>query len=190
MANSANDLFKHAYSLINPEQKKKEWYEEMEEQVCSYCPQMTFSQRVVGALTTMTIGFLISMGSTLRLFELLKGNPDPFAITYTIGNIVGICSTCFIYGPWTQAKKMFAPTRLVSTGIYLFFMGLTLFLAFYPKEVVARLLWLVLSIMCQFLALVWYTLSFIPFARDLVKTCLRDRCCCSCCAPQDDDGWF
>jgi hypothetical protein len=105
------DIFKHAYSLVNPEQKKKDWYEEMEEQVCSYFPSMTFTQRIIGALTCMSIGFLISMGSTLRLIDLLKGNPDPFAITYTVGNLIGICSTCFIYGPWTQAKKMFAPTR-------------------------------------------------------------------------------
>jgi hypothetical protein len=51
------------------------------------------------------------MGSTFRLLELLKGNPVPFAITYTIGNVIGICSTCFLYGPWSQFKKMFAPTR-------------------------------------------------------------------------------
>jgi hypothetical protein len=110
-----SSIFRHAYSLISPEQpqKPKEWYEEVEEQCCAYCPVLTFTQRLMGAVSCMTVGFLISMGSTLRLFELMQGNPDPFATTYTIGNLLGICSTCFIYGPWTQAKKMCAPTRCV-----------------------------------------------------------------------------
>jgi hypothetical protein len=59
------------------------------------------------------VGFLLSLGSTFRLLQLLKGNPEPFATMYTIGNIIGMCSTCFLYGPWSQAKKMFAPTRYV-----------------------------------------------------------------------------
>lgn len=46
--------------------------------------------------------------------ELVKGNPAPFAICYTIGNVVSICGTCFLYGPFKQAKKMFALTRLVN----------------------------------------------------------------------------
>lgn len=154
----------------------------------------------------MVLGFLISMGSTFRLVTLIKGNPEPFATSYTIGNILGICSTCFLYGPWTQFKKMFAPTRfrfvlkievmiicltelmwynrMVSTAVYIFFLGLTLFLAFYPKPIVLRMLWLVLSILCQFLALVWYTLSFIPFARDILKKFCSDYCCRSCSLTQ------
>ena len=46
-----------------------------------------------------------------RLLQLIAGNPVPFATMYSLGNIISLCSTCFLYGPWTQAKKMFAPTR-------------------------------------------------------------------------------
>ncbi len=46
-----------------------------------------------------------------RLIQLLEGNPTPFAVMYTLGNVISICSTCFLYGPWSQAKKMFASTR-------------------------------------------------------------------------------
>lgn len=59
----------------------------------------------------MMLGFLISLGSTLRLLDLMKGNPEPFAVMYSVGNLIGLCSTCFLYGPWSQFKKMFAPTR-------------------------------------------------------------------------------
>lgn len=108
---------------------------------------------------------------------------------YSLGNIISLCSTCFLYGPWTQAKKMFAPTRwrtislsspffkhtssiifhrksyryllptqlifvrLLATGVYLFFLVLTMFLAFYPHKIFARGLLLVISIAIQFLAL-------------------------------------
>mmetsp|Transcript_3669 Transcript_3669/g.5740 ORF Transcript_3669/g.5740 Transcript_3669/m.5740 type:complete len:189 (-) Transcript_3669:5-571(-) len=182
------DIFKHAYALVSPEERKKEWYEEVEEQVCSVFPSMTFQQRVIGCLSCLLLGFLISMGSTFRLLKLLRGDPEPFAIMYTSGNLIGIGSTCFLYGPWAQIKKMFAPTRLIATGIYLFFMGLTLFLAFYPGEIPLRLFWLVLAIFCQFLALIWYSLSFIPFAREIMKTICRETCCRNCC-PAQDDGW-
>ena len=75
--------------------RPKEWYEELEENVCAYCPQMTWQQRLSGCLAFMVLGFLISMGSTLRLITLLKGNPVPFAIMYTTGNIIR--SGLFIY---------------------------------------------------------------------------------------------
>ena len=127
-----SDYFKSAYTLLNPEQKQKEWHEgkinscsekvnssivfilndiELEEQICSVCPSLTFQQRIIGCLTCLVVGFLISMGSTFRLIKLLEGDPEPFAVMYTIGNILGICSTCFLYGPMSQVKQMFAATR-------------------------------------------------------------------------------
>ena len=44
-------------------------------------------------------------------------------------------------------------TRLIATGVYLFFVGLTLFLAFYPQKILARGFLMLLSIVVQFLAL-------------------------------------
>jgi hypothetical protein len=105
------DIFKHAYALISPEEKKKEWYEELEENVCSHCPSMSYQYRIIGCLIMLTIGFFLSLGSTFRIIEILKGNPYPFAVIYTLGNLVSITSTCFLYGPWSQLKKMAASTR-------------------------------------------------------------------------------
>ena len=60
-------------SLWTSEQPQpKHWAEEMEEQVCSYCPECTWQQRVGGALFTLILGFFISLGSTFRLFQLLS----------------------------------------------------------------------------------------------------------------------
>eukprot|EP01031_Cornospumella_fuschlensis_P037256 gene37256-45227_t len=66
-------------------------------------------------------------------------------------------------------------------------MGTTLFLAFYPSYIPGRLVLLVLSIVLQFLALTWYTLSFIPFARDLVASCLSRSCGCDSCTASTQD---
>ena len=172
-------------SIFSPESARpKAWYEEVEERVCSYCPQLTYQQRIGGCLTFIVLGFLISMGSTMRLITLIEGNPVPFAVMYTTGNVVSICATCFLYGPWTQAKKMFAPTRAIATLVYLLFVCLTLVLAFYHGVIAYRVLLLMVCILCQFLALCWYTISFIPFARDILLSCIKDTCFRSCSLPQ------
>lgn len=188
ISSGMEDLLKRGKSLMGYEERPKEWYEEIEAEVCSICPSLTYQQRIGGCMVCMTIGFLISFGSLFRIVQLLTGNPTPFAIMYTIGNVISICSTCFLYGPYSQAKKMFATTRIVSTCLYLFFMGLTLFLAFFPGNIPGRIFLLVFAILFQFMALVWYTLSFIPFARDLVKNCCLDTCCARF-RGQDDGFW-
>ena len=152
--------------------------------MCQICPKMSYQQRIGGCLFFMILGFILSLGSLTRILQLLTGNPTPFALMYTIGNIVSISSTCFLYGPWTQAKKMFSRTRMVTTGVYLFFLGFTLFLAFYKQPIPLRSLLLLFSIICQFLALSWYSISFIPFARDFVKSCCYTTCC-GCLKPQE-----
>jgi hypothetical protein len=63
-------------------------------------------------------------------------------------------------------------------------MGLTLFLAFYPGDIPVRIMWLVFSIFCQFLALVWYTMSYIPFARQIAINICQQTCCKDICVPQ------
>ncbi len=131
-----NSIKKQAYSLIGQEDfQPKTWYEgnlnlintlllngsfklfwplELEEQCCSHCPSMSFEYRLMCCIFCIVLGFLISMGSTFRLVKLLSGNPYPFAVLYSIGNILGISSTCFLFGPVAQLKKMFAPTRYFS----------------------------------------------------------------------------
>ncbi len=56
MENSDFNFLRQASQLFQPEQKKKEWYDELEEEVCSVCPSMTYSQRLIGCLSCMAIG--------------------------------------------------------------------------------------------------------------------------------------
>lgn len=111
----------------------------------------------------------------VRFTQLLLGDPVPFATMYTIGNLVSICSSCFLSGPWAQAKSMFAATRYAATLVYLSTLFLTLFFAFW-RQFPGQAVVLLLCIITQFLAAVYYILSYIPFARTLVW-----QWCGSCC---------
>jgi hypothetical protein len=165
-------------------QEPKTWYEEAEESVCSIFPSMTYQQRLLGCMICMGLGFLLSMGSTFRLVALLKGDPIPFATMYTLGNIIALSATCFIYGPWAQAKQMFAETRFITTCVFFGMMIATLSVAFYPGNIIGRGFILVICIFCQFCALAWYTMSFVPYAREMVGGCIRDRCCPGAALPE------
>jgi len=61
-------------------------------------------------------------------------------------------------------------------------MATTLLLAFYPEYIPLRVMWLLISIFFQFLALVWYNLSYIPFAREIMKNMCQTMCCKDCAA--------
>jgi hypothetical protein len=89
-------------------------------QLVSYCQW--------GAYFGGSESVLTSCFMSPRLVALLEGDPVPFATMYSIGNVLAICSSCFLYGPWTQMKQMFALTRMVTTVIYLTMLALTLFL--------------------------------------------------------------
>lgn len=182
MFEGVDGIYKRAYSLVSTgEEPPKAWYEELEEQVCSVFPKLSLQQRLSGCLLCMIVGFLISMGSTFRIVKLLEGDPEPFAVMYSIGNLLGLFSTCFLYGPVSQVKQMFAMTRLIASLVYLLLLALTLFLAFYSGDIPGRVALLVLAVFFQFLALIWYTLSYVPFARQAVGWCLGSYCG-SCCA--------
>jgi len=122
----------------------------------------------------MSVGFLISFGSFFKFTELLRGNPTPFVMQYSLGNIFAICSTCFLYGPLAQAKSMFASTRYITTLVYFSLVGLTLFVAFSPHPIAIAI---VILLIAQYLALAWYGLSYVPWGRDLVKSCFLPLFC-------------
>jgi hypothetical protein len=83
------------------------------------CPALTFQQRIIGCFSCLAIGFIISLGSTARLVDLVEGQPDDFAIMYTIGNVIGLCSSCFLYGITLSSneKYMVFSTEYVVVGV-------------------------------------------------------------------------
>lgn len=130
---------------------------------------MSWSTRIKGFIICFIIGITCSLLGTFFLF--LPNGLTIFAVFYTLGNLLALGSTCFLMGPVNQCKRMCAPTRLIAAIIMFVCMALTLCAAFW---------WHIagLAIICcalQFLAMAWYTISYIPFARDAVK-----KCCGAC----------
>eukprot|EP00736_Rhodelphis_marinus_P010886 Rmarinus@m.14042 len=131
--------------------------------------KMTLSkmQRIKGFVICMAVGFGLSFLASLMLFS---GSIAAFAIIYTLGNIVSLFSSMFLSGPWKHVKAMFERTRLTATCIYLAMMGITLFLGIaQPVDAGAGVLLILIACAIQYLALAWYTLSFIPYARKFIK---------------------
>ncbi|XP_062048692.1 vesicle transport protein SFT2B isoform X1 [Lepus europaeus] len=150
---------------------------------------LSWGTRVKGFIACFAIGILCSLLGTLLLWVPRKGL-SLFAVFYTFGNIASIgspgrkqelryhcdsaceaavaySSTIFLMGPLKQLKRMFEPTRLIATIMVLVCFALTLCSAFWWHNKGLALIFCIL----QSLALTWYSLSFIPFARDAVKKC-------------------
>ena len=76
-------------------------------------------------------------------------------------------STLFLMGPMKQLSNMFAKTRVIATVVMLAALVLTLCSAFWWKKNVLALMFVII----QFCAMTWYSISYIPYARDAVIKC-------------------
>ena len=99
------------------------------------------------------------------------GSVTKFAILYSLGNIVALCSTCFLMGPVAQIKRMFSSSRWLATVLMLFFLVMTILSAVWWQKGILVLIFCI----CQFCSMIWYSISYIPYARDAVKKCV-DGC--------------
>ncbi|EPY33705.1 hypothetical protein STCU_02061 [Strigomonas culicis] len=122
--------------------------------------ELSYMQRLTGFFLVLGMGcvFLViamSMAMTVVL------TARKFAFFFTVGNMFCLCSTCFIVGFRTQVRSIFQANRFEAGATYLMSSFLTLLCA----------LWLRSSIGCivfaaiQLAALLWYVLSYIPYAR-------------------------
>lgn len=157
------DKFRRALSGDEPEPDDERGI------MTEFSESMTFSwsTRIKGFAICFVIGVVCSiLGSALLAIPSSKGL-TLFALFYTVGNILSLSSTCFLMGPCNQLKKMFAETRIFATIIVVVCIVLTLMSALWWKKAGLAILFCIL----QFVALTWYSLSYIPFARDAVKKC-------------------
>ena len=151
---------------------------------------MSWNTRIKGFCICFGLGILCSILGSLVLTLNPLGGLKVFAVLYTLGNFTALgrldlisaiiyfrsqtesnslfyFSTMFLMGPVKQMKNMFAKTRLVATIVMIVAFVLTLCSAFWWKKNVLALMFVVI----QFCAMTWYSISYIPYARDA---------CCSC----------
>ena len=136
----------------------------------SLCTSLDLSQRIQGFAFCFGIGLILSIGGTVNLYLM---NYEAFSILYSLGTLVSICSSMFLRGPLNQLKSMMEETRIIATGLMLFFTFLTLMAGLAWKNPGLCMLFFI----CQYCASLWYMLSYIPFARDGIK-----KCCGACFA--------
>ncbi|KAF9585228.1 hypothetical protein BGW38_003319 [Lunasporangiospora selenospora] len=126
------------------------------------CFTLTRTQRLYGFGICFVVGFLITILSTLSL---VTGQVALFAVFFTLGNIVSLLSTTFLIGPGKQLKTMFAPVRMVASIIFITMIVVTFIVAFTLQSSVLCLIFCII----QFLALFWYSASYIPYGRAAIK---------------------
>ncbi|KAG0710282.1 Vesicle transport protein SFT2A [Chionoecetes opilio] len=126
---------------------------------------LSWGTRVKGFGICFVLGFALSILGSALLF--LPKGLTLFAVFYSFGNILALSSTCFLMGPVNQCKKMFAKTRIIATIVMFLALIMTLVAAFALHKRALALLMVVI----QFLAMTWYSLSYIPYARDAAKKC-------------------
>ncbi|XP_073838584.1 vesicle transport protein SFT2A [Musca autumnalis] len=124
---------------------------------------LSWETRIKGFCICFVLGIVLSLLGSVMLF--LHLGIVIFAVFYTLGNIISMASTCFLMGPFKQVKKMFADTRLIATCIVIFSIIMTLIAALVLHKAGLTLIFIII----QSLAMTWYSLSYIPYARDAVK---------------------
>lgn len=123
---------------------------------CSLSPQ----QRMYGFAACLACGLFCTLLSLLVFLSPIK-----FAVTFTFGNLLSLGSTAFLIGPMRQLNMMFDPVRIVASAVFLGSIAIALFCALYIHSKLLTLL----AIIIEFCALIWYSLSYIPFARAAAK---------------------
>ena len=138
-------------------------------------PSLTYNQRLWGFGICFCLGCACSFFATLSWLpgkHSAINNPSNFAIPYSLGNIVAICSTGFLWGPKTQCKNMFKPIRRVATIVYLFFLALTLIVCFSMKNENGVGFLVIALVIIQALALFWYC-AVTSLARTMIINCAK-----------------
>mmetsp|Transcript_15702 Transcript_15702/g.21818 ORF Transcript_15702/g.21818 Transcript_15702/m.21818 type:complete len:199 (+) Transcript_15702:1190-1786(+) len=148
---------------------------DMLEDISEFCPKLSFQQRVIGFCCCFALGYLITFTSFSFFVQLMAGNPVPFVMVYSIGNILSLLSSMFLCGPQRQLKNMFDEKRHVTSKVYLSCLVASVILCFVPfgRYSMVKLFILVVLLLAQFSASIWYSLSYIPLGRRTVTRMLQ-----------------
>ncbi|KAJ3508575.1 hypothetical protein NMY22_g16568 [Coprinellus aureogranulatus] len=118
--------------------------------------------RLYGFFGCLIIGFVLSLLGAIVLFFQQLGL---FGVLFGIGTVVSLFGTGFLIGFLNQLKLMFKPVRVVAAIIFLASIGMIFVSAFVIKSDIICLVF----VFIEYLAYIWYTLSYIPYARAAVS---------------------
>nr|CCC95678.1 unnamed protein product [Trypanosoma congolense IL3000] len=124
----------------------------------SLFPTLTLKERITGFVIVFALSILFSLMAWLAI---LSHSLRKYAALNTMSNIMSISGTMFLCGPVGQLKRMFDSTRWSATVVYLSSLVLTLVAAILLRSPLLTLMFMIV----QYFAMLWYTLSYIPFGR-------------------------
>ncbi|KII64041.1 Vesicle transport protein SFT2B [Thelohanellus kitauei] len=126
--------------------------------------QLSWETRIKGFAVCASISLVISLTGAIVMF--IAGS-TAFVILYTIGTVFSLLSTFFLMGPMRQLKGAFEAKRRIATVVLIASIVVTLIFGILGLSILA-----LICCLGQFLAFIWYSLSYIPGARDVVGGCL------------------
>ena len=142
----------------------------------SCCPNMSKPYRIAGFLICAVLGLFFGLFSFSYLLPgTSSAKTGSNGIWLTAGNLLCICSTLFLTSFTNQVKKMLEPARALNTIILLGSMAATIVFAIIG-------VWsgfVYISIGVQYVAMVWYILSYIPHGQEFCAGCMKS-CCAGC----------
>ena len=96
----------------------------------------------------------LSALSSVSLFK-ISSNPTQFVLLYTLGNIVALFGTMFLWGPWSQIKRMFEAHRAGATIAYLGMLIATAVVALATGNFKGKGVVVLVMLFVQWIALLW-----------------------------------
>ncbi|KAJ1800344.1 hypothetical protein LPJ59_001175 [Coemansia sp. RSA 2399] len=130
---------------------------------------LTWNQRLTAFGSCFILGLAMSIIGTVMIF---LGHMAAFAVIYSLGNLISLFGMGFLVGFKRQLKMATAPVRLVAFLVYIGLLIATFVVAFTASIGVLCLIFAI----AQYCALAWYSASYIPFGRKIIKSA------CGACA--------
>ncbi|TFY74890.1 hypothetical protein EWM64_g9123 [Hericium alpestre] len=119
------------------------------------------TQRLYGFGGCFATGFVLSILGTIFLFT---GSLTTFALLYAFGVVISLIGTGFLIGFAKQLTMMFKPVRIIATIVFIASIALIFVGAFVLDSGVLCIIFVII----EYIAFLWYTLSYIPYARTAV----------------------
>lgn len=120
--------------------------------------EMTWTQRIIGFVMSLTIGFIFLSFTFIYLPTIIVGTAAKFAISYAMTNICFILSSLFLLGPVKQFQSMMNEGRWIASLIYIITLVLTLYTSY-----AIRSFYIVLPcLLIQILSLLYYLFTLLP----------------------------
>ncbi|KAG5508367.1 hypothetical protein JIQ42_08292 [Leishmania sp. Namibia] len=124
---------------------------------------LTYTQRITGFFMMMGMGILFVL-----LGIMMWMRPMKLSFFVTCGNIFCMCSTMFLAGCAQQLRTMFEANRFEAACLYFVSVFLTLLSALWLQSRLLSVLFASMQLAC----IMWYALSFLPYARQTLKIAL------------------